>query len=337
MEKKLHTIEIKKLSTQILLQNEPILNNIEKALQIPSRTLQFKEKRFICCEDQRILNLSITLLKNELAKYVMTIVKTQLEGNTDIQTLLTYYLTIRFRFPSLADLSFSFLSEDQNKRTAEFLVYGKKQNAIDKFKSIIGKDSVMIFEDYERLQLLPSIAHKHYFNIFNMIDEMNLTTIPQEFEEGMAPIVYGNRKQINEFKKNIDKLEKEMFETLILKPKRVITKLERNYFDEKFEEMIAQILKSIPCYLVIFKQEKNKSYQVTLQVEKQFAQNMFILLMAFFDGIQMFTIKEDVTDDDVLIYNDEMLKNPPPMNSFCRKLLNKKTNKNDFVCSQKIF
>ena len=219
MSKKVHTIEIKKVPTQILLQNEPILNNIEKQLQLPSRTLQFKERRYICCEDQKVLSVTINLLKNEISKYVMTIVKTQMEGNTDVPTLLTYYLTIRFRFPSLGDLSFSLLSENESKNIVEFLVYGKKQSSIDKFKQIIGKDSLMIFEDYDRLQLLPTIAHKHYFNIFNMIEELNLTTIPQEFEEGMAPIVYGNKKQMTEFKKNIDKLEKEMFETLVLKPK----------------------------------------------------------------------------------------------------------------------
>ena len=61
------------------------------------------------------------LLKQETEKFLSLKVKTQLEGSTNVQLLLTHYLTLQFRFPSTIDLHFALLSEILGKIYLRFL------------------------------------------------------------------------------------------------------------------------------------------------------------------------------------------------------------------------
>ncbi|BFU22557.1 hypothetical protein EHI8A_078950 [Entamoeba histolytica HM-1:IMSS-B] len=324
---KKQSIKVSKETSRILLQNQPILSNIEKALQLEPQSLKFVQKQFICYEpDPKKLKDVIPLLKIELNKYIGFTAKFQLEGETTVQSLLSHLLSLRFRFPSTCDLRFVLLSE--NKRQCEFYIYGTKPNSIEKIKHMIGKESPIIFEEYQRFHLIPSLVHKNYYQLFNLVDQLNLTTIPQDFEEGVIPTVYGTRGYMKEFKKQVDKIEVAMVEIIKIKTKTTIGMIEKNYFDDKFDEMVSKTMKTPPGYWCIFTQS-GKTMHCELHVEKQFAQHIFISLTGFFDGIKKLKVKSNLNGDDVLIYNKYFTTFPAPMNCYFEKVKTPKTNSYD--------
>ncbi|EDR22976.1 caldesmon, putative [Entamoeba dispar SAW760] len=326
---KTESIKIDKPIYQVLLQNEPILEHIEEKLGLSRGSLKFEKKQFITCKSNpEKLKLVGPHLKNEFKNYVYFTSKVECIGDANIQQLVTHYLAIQFRHPSTNDLHFCLTNE--NKNQSEFVIYGKKQHSIEIIKPMINKETVNGFEEYSELLNMPSLVKKNYFEIYNMIDQLHLTTIPNDFKDDDAPIVYGFRPYMKEFIRKIDQMENQMFTIIKIKTNKPIDIINKAFFDEKFHLMITNVLRTPPGYRCVFSQS-GKLFTCELHVEKEFASNLVILLTGFFDSIETLILKDNMSDDDMTKYSQYIKDHTTPFNALITRKKNKKSGESQLI------
>ncbi|EKE41890.1 hypothetical protein ENU1_041110 [Entamoeba nuttalli P19] len=326
---KTESIKIDKPIYQVLLQNEPILEHIEEKLGLSRGSLKFEKKQFITCKSNpEKLKLVGPHLKNEFKNYVYLTSKVECIGDANIQQLVTHYLAIQFRHPSTNDLHFCLVNE--NKNQSEFVIYGKKQHSIEIIKPMINKETINGFEEYTDLLNMPSLVKKNYFEIFNMIDQLHLTTSPNDFKDDEAPIVYGFRPYMKEFVRKIDQMESQMFTIIKIKTNKPIDIINKAFFDEKFHLMITNVLRTPPGYRCVFSQS-GKLFICELHVEKEFASNLVILLTGFFDSIETLTLKDNMSDDDMTKYSQYFKDYPAPFNALITRKKDKKSGQSQLI------
>ncbi|ELP91267.1 hypothetical protein EIN_152440 [Entamoeba invadens IP1] len=313
MSKKQPTIPVKNDAPRIILQNEPILLEIEKKLNLAPGSLRFESQKYITCpSDPTKLKQVSPFLKEQFKQFVFFTVKTQYE--TNVQLVLTHYLNLQARYPNLSDLRFALLNDNEARHQCEFLIYGKKQPSLEKIKGMIAKDSLNYFEEFTKFTSHPQIVQKNYFKVFNLVDQYFLTTIPQDFNENTIPQVYGLKGNMKEFKKAVEKIENETFEIVKIKTTHPIDEVTKLYFDEQFYNLLSKVMKVLPSFWCVFIQS-GKTNVCELHVEKQFTANLVLLLSAFFEGVQQTVMHENINDDDYVKFKQYATDHPLPYNA----------------------
>lgn len=120
---KIESIEINDPVHIVLLENEPILTNIERSLQLEPNTVRLVQRKYLTCNDETQLNNCMNELQCEVKKYTYAQFKVKISTFYNEELVLTHLRTLGQYYSLYRGLKFYQLPVPSLGNISDYIVY----------------------------------------------------------------------------------------------------------------------------------------------------------------------------------------------------------------------
>ncbi|EDR26360.1 hypothetical protein, conserved [Entamoeba dispar SAW760] len=286
----------------ILLENEPILDEIEEELTVEKGTIRYEEEeRKVISKDGRIIKQCKNVLNQITQKYNYYIFKVKIKPQFN-EELVNIHLSSLTRIVRIyKELKFKRLDLPIENEIYSYVVYVNPQtnkNGIELFiKKLI---KVNVFNAYYDLVELPELFKSNFIEICNILKTNSLTSVPFKLDINSSPQIFGFEHCFKQLTQFIENIQKNQFTTLKIKFKNHLTSFHKAFYEEKFNTLITQANWDIIKlqYKILFKEVKPGLFDCFVKAPNNVIKIVISKITEFFNNIVLVTVINNVKKSD---------------------------------------
>ncbi|EKE40326.1 hypothetical protein ENUP19_0214G0019 [Entamoeba nuttalli] len=286
----------------VLLENEPILDEIEEELTIEKGIIKYEEKeRIITSKDGRILKHCQNVLNQITQKYNYYIFKVKIKPQFN-EELVNIHLNSLTRIIGIyKELKFNKLDLPVENEIYDYVVYTNPQtnkNGIELFIKTLIK--INVFNAYYDLVELPELFKSNFIEICNILKTNSLTSIPFKLDINSSPQIFGFEHCFKQLIHFIESVQKSQFTTLKIKFKNHLTFFHKAFYEEKFATLTTQANWDIIKlqYKIFFKEVKPGLFDCFVKAPNNVIKIVISQITEFFNNIVLITVINNVKKSD---------------------------------------
>ncbi|KAL7712529.1 Caldesmon [Entamoeba marina] len=312
----------------ILLENEPILNEIEQMLTLTEGTFKFIQRHYVTCEDSSLLRHCLIVLKKIVDKYHYFIFKVKIEMKYTVEMVMAHLKTITEICSMFQGLKAMMLPTQPEDDIYEIVIYSKENSkGIQLFSKTLSK--INVFSSYYELAEIPEFFKSKYNDITKSIQQNYFSTIPREYDNETPPVVFGFEHNFKPFLQLMTKLQRDIFPSMKLKPTKAITNFHKAYYEERFDYLITNSTWDIKDmnYKTNFIETKHGIFDAYVKSTTDNVKKVAARVTEFLNGIVLVTVMEKIKEQDEKDLIAFSRINSTPFNSLYMVHQNKTLNK----------